>query len=334
MKLLHTSIIERAGENGYEFYRIPGIVATEKGTLLTCYEARHGGDWAVIDLYVRRSADFGATWEERRLLFSGRHVNTTNNPVMIADEDRIHLLCLENYKRLFHLVSADDGRTWSEPVEITDVLESGRPVWPWTCAAVGPGHGARLNGGRLIATVWLASNPAQITAHGPTKVTTIYSDDRGQTWRLGEIFSPAGTVSPNEACIAQLSDGRVLMNIRTARAPGEEYTAPHYRSVVVSADGSGGWQDYPGEALPDPVCCGGMCSYPGGLLFTNCNSFSCRAHHTLRRSVDDGRTWPESLEYEPLAGYSDCCYNPVSKTAFTAFEYERETQLRVSQIAL
>ena len=35
MKLLNTALIERAGENGYPFYRIPGIVATEKGTLLT-----------------------------------------------------------------------------------------------------------------------------------------------------------------------------------------------------------------------------------------------------------------------------------------------------------
>ena len=334
MKLLHTSVIERAGENGYEFYRIPGIVATPRGTLLTYYEARHGSDWAVIDLYARRSMDQGATWEERRMLFSGRNVNTTNNPVMIVDGQRLHLLCFENYKRLFHRVSDDEGLTWSEPVEISAALEEGRKAWPWTCAAVGPGHGTRLASGRIIATVWMASNPASIFAHGPSKVSTIYSDDHGETWHLGEVFAPEGTTSPNEACIAQLSDGRVLMNIRTARPANELYTTPHYRTLVVSADGSGGWTDYASEALPDPVCCGGMCECPGGLLFTNCDSFSCRAHHTLRRSADDGRTWPDSLEYEPLAGYSDCCYDPVSKSAFTAFEFEHETQLRVARIEL
>ena len=115
MKLLNTALIERAGENGYPFYRIPGIVATEKGTLLTCYEARHGGDWAVIDLYVRRSTDGGHTWEARQMVLSGQKKNTTNNPVMIVDGARVHLLCLENYKRLFHRVSEDDGLTWSEP---------------------------------------------------------------------------------------------------------------------------------------------------------------------------------------------------------------------------
>ena len=334
MKLLNTALIERAGENGYPFYRIPGIVATEKGTLLTCYEARHGGDWAVIDLYVRRSTDGGHTWEARQMVLSGQKKNTTNNPVMIVDGARVHLLCLENYKRLFHRVSEDDGLTWSEPEEITDALEARRAEYPWTCAAVGPGHGLRLPGRPQIAPVKHDTNPGNITAHGPSKISTLYSDDHGKTWTLGEIFEPEGSVSPNETCVAALSDGRVILNIRSRKPDGAPYTAPHYRYIAISADGSGNWETWLEKQLPDPACCGGMCNFPGGLLFTNCDSYISRSNHTLRKSTDDGRTWSEALLYDPLAGYSDCIYNPATGTAFVAYEHERESELRVSEIEL
>lgn len=77
-----------------------------------------------------------------------------------------------------------------------------------------------------------------------------------------------------------------------------------------------------------------MCNFPGGLLFTNCDSYISRSNHTLRKSTDDGRTWSEALLYDPLAGYSDCIYNPATGTAFVAYEHERESELRVSEIEL
>lgn len=334
MKALNTALIERSGENGYPYYRIPGIIATEKGTLITYYEARHGGDWAVIDLYMQRSADGGKTWEARKMLLSGQNKNTVNNPVMIADGEKIHLLCLENYKRLFHMVSEDDGCTFSAPREITSALDEARLSWNWTCGAVGPGHGMKMKNGRLITTVWLASAPDNIFAHGPSKITTLYSDDRGETWHLGEVFQPENSISPNEACIAQLSDGRMLMNIRTVKAEGKA-TLPHYRMLAVSDNGISGWKDARYETqLPDPACMGGMCNAPEGILFTNCASYIGRVYHTLRISRDDGKSWNEKLMYEPLAGYGDVAYNPATKTAFTAYEYNHETEIRVTEIEL
>ncbi|MBQ3078532.1 MAG: exo-alpha-sialidase [Clostridia bacterium] len=335
MNALNTTLIERSGKNGYAYYRIPGIIATEKGTLITYYEARQGGDWAVIDIYMQRSTDGGKTWEERKMLFSGNHKNTTNNPVMFVDGDTIHFLCFENYKRLFYMKSVDDGVTFTEPREITDTLEAVRDIWPWTCAAVGPGHGMKMANGRLIATVWMASAPENIFAHGPAKVTTIYSDDHGETWKLGEVYQPDGSISPNEACIAQLSDGRMLMNIRTQKTQPRLPILPHYRLLAISDDGISGWKEtWFEKQLPDPQCMGGMCNYPGGILFTNCASYVSRSYHTLYASHDDGKTWTDKVMYEPLAGYSDCCYNPVTKTAFVSYEYDRETEIRVREIEL
>ena len=115
MRKLHTSVVEAAFQAGYPLYRIPGIVATETGALLVGYEARNTlasrgmGDWAVIDLYVRRSVDGGRTWQPRVKLLDGLGKNTTNNPVFIVDGGRIHFIGMENYKRAFHRVSDDDG---------------------------------------------------------------------------------------------------------------------------------------------------------------------------------------------------------------------------------
>ena len=335
MKVLNTTVIERAGENGYAFYRIPGIICTDKGTLIACYEARNSNsDWSVIDLYAMRSEDGGKTWQPRSLIFSGRGRNTTNNPVMFDDGGRIHLICLENYKRMFHMISRDDGITWSEPVEITCVLEPVRSVWPWTCAATGPGHGVRLSNGRLIVPMWLASDPQNIIAHNPSKVAMLYSDDRGATWNLGEIFEPEGSRSPNETCLAELSDGRVFLSIRSVKPLGSDITTPHYRYMAISDDGTKNWHTWLEKQLPDPACAAGMCNCPKGILFTHCSTHEARYDLTLRLSTDDGKTWCDSIMYDPWGGYSDCIFNPNTNTAFVIYEHRDETEIRVSEIEI
>ena len=54
-----------AGMNGIALYRIPGIVATTKGTVLAYCEARRNdkSDWGEIEVHLRRSTDGGKTWQ-------------------------------------------------------------------------------------------------------------------------------------------------------------------------------------------------------------------------------------------------------------------------------
>lgn len=79
MRKLHTSVVEAAFQAGYPLYRIPGIVATETGALLVGYEARNTlasrgmGDWAVIDLYGKRSVRPGKAFAEHRGIPEGEH---------------------------------------------------------------------------------------------------------------------------------------------------------------------------------------------------------------------------------------------------------------------
>ena len=53
----------QAAAADYALYRIPGIVVTQKGTVLAFCEARKGtaNDWGIIDIMLRRSEDGGRT---------------------------------------------------------------------------------------------------------------------------------------------------------------------------------------------------------------------------------------------------------------------------------
>src|SRR3954466_11836150 len=81
--LLEKQILFEANTAGYAIYRIPGIVATDKGTLIAYCEARKTGtsDWGVIDLMYRRSTDGGKTWSEPKKFDVGSGFE--KNPVAV-----------------------------------------------------------------------------------------------------------------------------------------------------------------------------------------------------------------------------------------------------------
>ncbi|HEY6170132.1 MAG TPA: sialidase family protein, partial [Verrucomicrobiae bacterium] len=225
----------KLGENpAYKIYHIPGIVVTAKGTVLAWCEARKkGGDWDDINILLRRSTDDGKTWSAPKNIadvpgpkmknpFSLRMKNvdpkdvTYNNPVLIADRDgTVHMLfCLE-YMRCFYQRSTDDGVSWSRPVEITRTFETFRPGYDWKVLATGPDHSIQLKSGRLVVPVWLSTGTGG-NAHRPSVTATIFSDDKGKTWHAGEIAVPCTDVliNPNETVAIELTDGRVMLNVR------------------------------------------------------------------------------------------------------------------------
>ena len=198
----------QAGQGGYAVYHIPGIVVTAKGSVLAWCEARKkGGDWDDIRILLRRSTDDGKAWSEPKSIadvpgpkaknpfsLGVKGVNpddvTYNNPVLIADRDgTVHcLFCLE-YMRCFYMRSADDGVTWSVPVEITAAFEDFHKTYAWKVLATGPDHSIQLKSGRLIVPVWLSTGTGG-NAHRPSVTATIFSDDQGRSWHAGEIAVP------------------------------------------------------------------------------------------------------------------------------------------------
>lgn len=333
-----------ADVGGYASYRIPCLAVTPKGTLLAFCEARRTrGDWAAIDILLRRSTDGGQSWSPPQTVsqLTGPYVRnpvapkrkdgkpdepTFNNPVAIVDAAGIvHFLYCLDYARAFYTRSDDDGATFAPPREITSTFDAFRPEYEWKVLAVGPGHGIALRSGRLLATAWLSSAKSS-NAHHPSVVATMFSDDGGRSWRRGEIVAGERDplVDPSEHQAVQLADGRVLLNIRS------EATA-HRRAVAISTDGASGWSRAKfDETLLEPICMASICRLSladgGGknrLLFSNpanldradgkavAGKSRDRRNLTIRLSYDEAQSWPVSktLEAGPSA-YSDLAVGP------------------------
>jgi sialidase-1 len=298
-----------AGEDGYAVFRIPGIVVTTKGTVLAyCVGRKTPGDWADIDIFLRRSTDGGKTWEPRKKL-GDVGASTVDNPTAIVDRKTgaVHMLYQVDYARAFYMRSNDDGLTFSEPVEITPVFEEFRQEYDWNVIAPGPGHGIQLADGRLIVPVWLSTGGRR---HRPSIVSVIYSDDHGGTWHRGDVVVRTDDefVNPSETVAVKLTDGRVMLNIRNE-------CPRHRRLVSFSADGATGWTKPAfDETLFEPICFGSIQRFStkpeadrNRILFVNPNSGSrARRNLTVRLSYDEGRSWPIQKVLEPgIAGYSD-----------------------------
>ena len=291
----------------YEKHRIPGMLITNKGTILAYNEARRTAeDWALMDILCQRSTDGGKTFSDFFPLACGTEaLPTVNNPVMMQDHHgRIHFLYCECYGtkggRILRRYSDDDGITWSAPIDITAFTAPDER----TCFALGPGHGITLSDGTLLVPVWLVprvyGQPAR--KHGPSVVTTFTSCNNGESWSLGEwIWTSAMLVSPNETAAAELADGRVYLNIRTQAS---------YRSRAYSRDGATEWFGVePDYALTDARSFGSLTTVTDKegnrlLLFAHCANPDERNRVTVHVSRDGGIIWfAHKLIDEQRGGY-------------------------------
>ena len=313
--------LEKYNQNGYLLYRVPSIVVTDKGTVLVCYECRYGSDWAAMDLVVRRSTDGGNTWSERNFIASGKEIDAIHNGILFVDGNTIHLLYHKNYRELFHVKSVDDGFTWSEPKDISYAYRSIRNQYNWTVIAAGPGHGIVTSTGRMLVAVWVAKNRTDITSHHPSVVTTLYSDDHGETWQCGEIiWNHSDFVDPNESVLAELPDGRIMINCR-------HETLNNMRKIGFSPDGVSNWSDFYFEPqLTEPICAAGMTHNDKYIWFTHCapeSGFS-RVNLCLHRTDDMGKTWKYITKLDDYGGYSDVFYDSRQNRLFVVAETGRE----------
>ncbi len=207
------TVVFAKGTDGYFAYRIPSLLVSPQGTLLSFCEGRKTtfSDDGDNDLVLRRSTDGGQTWGKLQLVHEegGDAVVSIGNPCAVVDESTGTIWLTMNRKngRVLITSSNDNGQTWAPVKDITSrTSESG---WGWY--ALGPGVGIQLqqgpHKGRLVIPANHRTTPDR---SGPSASHIIYSDDHGQSWHIG------GTVGlhTNECQVAELADGTLLINAR------------------------------------------------------------------------------------------------------------------------
>ncbi|MHC4573658.1 MAG: sialidase family protein [Planctomycetota bacterium] len=314
-----------SGRDGYHTYRIPSLLVTGKGTLLAFCEGRRKGrgDSGDINMLVKRSQDGGKTWSRQQVVWDDG-ANTCGNPCPVVDHrtGTIFLLMTWNFgedresriisktgkgtRRVFICRSEDDGRTWSKPIDIT--ASAKRPEWGWY--ATGPGVGIQLRHEKYKHRLIVPCNNSYDDPNGGLRggpfnygSHVIFSDDAGKTWKLSEIIKPGC----NESQVIELSDGRLMMNMRNY-GPTKKT-----RAISISADGGATWGTvFNHPQLVEPTCQASFLRYTtrangrrNRLLFSNPASREGRFNMTVRLSYDEGETWPVSkLIYAGPSAYS------------------------------
>ena len=143
--------VRHAGDDGASAYRIPGLVTTNNGTLLGVYDIRYNSSvdlQEMVDIGVSRSTDKGQTWEPMRVAMTFGETgglphaqNGVGDPSILVDEKTNTIwivaawthgmgngrawwnsmpgMSADSTAQLMLVKSEDDGKTWSQPINIT-----------------------------------------------------------------------------------------------------------------------------------------------------------------------------------------------------------------------
>jgi len=324
-EILIQETLFKAGDNGYHTYRIPALLVAGDGSVLALCEARKNNrkDHGDIDLVMKRSEDGGRTWSEMMILVDAGE-KTAGNPCPVLDGETGTVwlpYCIDN--DTVHMLHSDDhGQTWSESVDITaDVkaAEWGQHTW----YATGPTHGIQLASGRLVI-------PCDHREGKDKHSHVFYSDDHGKSWKLGGTLDK----DTDECGVVELSDGRMLINMRS-------YRGKKQRTIAYSSDGGETWGPVTDEPqLVEPVCQGSILRLTskdgdgrGRILFSN-PPHPRRENVSVRLSYDDCQTWPVAKRlfsgpsaYSDLAATDDgmifCLYERGHETSYDTITFAR-----------
>lgn len=327
--------VRQAGDDGVAAFRIPGLVTSNKGTLLGVYDVRYNSSVDLqeyVDVGLSRSIDKGQTWEKMRIPMAfgeygglPKAQNGVGDPSILVDKQTgtIWIAALwtngmGNYRawnnsqagmdekltgQLVLAKSTDDGKTWSEPINITSQVKDPS----WHLLLQGPGMGITMHDGTLVFPIQYIDS-TRIPNAG-----IMYSKDRGKTWK---IHNHART-NTTEAQVAEVTPGVLMLNMRDNRGGS--------RAVSITKDLGITWMEHPSNrsVLQEPVCMASLIKVEAKdnvlgkdiLLFSNPNTTEGRHHITIKASLDSGLSFPG--EYQVLldeeSGWGYSCLTMIDK---------------------
>lgn len=304
--------LRKAWDDSVHTYRIPGLITTDKGTLIAVYDIRYNNSRDLpgnVDVGMSRSTDGGRTWEPMKNIMDmgpPHENNGIGDPSILFDPVRKTLWVASLWSKgnrsiagsmpglspdstgQFVLVSSiDDGRTWSDPVNITSQIKDPK----WHIYFQGPGSGIAMADGTLVfpSQYWDESKKP-----GIPHSSVIYSKDGGKSWKSGMGAKPNTT----ESQVVETRAGVLMLNMRDNRG--------NFRSIATSKDLGRTWTEHhtSRQALPDPVCMASIIkarvmvsrSMKDILFFSNVANQWARENTTIKASADLGESWPAGNE--------------------------------------
>ena len=227
--------------------------------------------------------------------------------------------------------STDDGQTWSEPINLTEMCKK-EYWWLWAPA---PGHGITLNDGTLVFPTQGRDN----TGNSFSNIT--WSKDGGETWTTSNMASHGTT----ENMVVQFGDGSIMLNARDGSNKGN-LSSTNGRVISVSSDLGKTWTVHPTSrnALIEPACMASLHKHEytengqkkSILLFSNPNSKTNRDNMTIKVSLDNGATWPEKywmlLDQKSGRGYS--CLTSIDEQTIGILYEGSQADMVFQKIAL
>jgi hypothetical protein len=288
------------------------------GSVIALGDGRLLWTWGKSDtpVYGNYSSDKGKTWSDPiPLRFDGRHSMKVLSTSLVRLRSGALGQAVAGIRELFFHVSRDEGKTWSQGIRVdvgnesvaftndrAIVLSTGRIVLPAYTFLEGPKLPVRKP---VIKRYGAEFDAAWI--HWVMYSYVFYSDDEGKTWTRSdnEVFitlaqGTEGTYPAHEPAVAELSDGRLVMFVRTN-------LGRFYRSY--SEDKGKTWlQVEPTPLIGPPAPCS-LTRIPGTndllAVWTQVSSFEVMQglwRHRLSCAIskDGGVTWQNFKNLESL----------------------------------
>lgn len=273
------------------------------GSLLLLYGAHSKpGDWDRGEIRKIRSRDGGKTWSEPETVFSDpkRSLFQCSLARLPSGDLGLTHSSLANGTDAIKVFrrSSDEGKTWSEPIVISDKTHA-YTTGPWDKLYV-------LESGRLLALLHCNLKPNTTKQGGPLGSYAVYSDDDGKTWSRGPATdvlhvaeNPYGAHEWGfwEPALVEHAPGKLLMLGRTPNG---------WLWESRSADNGTTWSMPVKTAVPNPVAPPVLTRVPGTdtlVLVQNPEVDLKSGWHggprralAFRTSTNGGRTWSEPTD--------------------------------------